>query len=423
MRILALGGCGEMGSVAVRAMIDDPAISDIVIADRDQAKASAFAKSLGRKASAIHVDAQCDRSLKQGLQGCDVVVSTIGPYYLFGPRVLSAAIQAGVHYLDICDDPEPTMDMLALDSLARDNRVAAIIGAGASPGVSNLLAARALAAQPHAEEIYTFWGTGGPLLQEEELSLLDNAGNPTAATQHWIQQVSGQVKVYQHGTLTPVTPLQAIHLAFPGSGSDRCHVVGHPEPITLPRYYPRIRQSLNLMNMPGYLIYALEKAAKGMDQDDPQSIQKAAMVLTGILSDSTIQPQDIAHYLIHRVKDRFRRFLPPLGAVARGPDGNGKTRVTGVRMRARLKVDDMAHSTCLPTAIILRMLINGEIKPHGVMAPEACVNPDIFFRQLATHMILDDGVDATGYVDCQTQQIDQPYTPLRLPQAHSARTR
>ncbi|MCG8393209.1 MAG: saccharopine dehydrogenase NADP-binding domain-containing protein [Pseudomonadales bacterium] len=414
MRILALGGCGDMGSIAVREILHEPSVSEIVIADHDQEKATRFAASLGRKARAIHVDAHCDHSLRLALQGCDVVMSTIGPYYLFGRRVLSAALEAGVHYIDICDDPEPTLEMLALDAQARDRGVTAIIGAGASPGISNLLAARALAALPQAEEIYTFWGTGGPLKHDDNLNLIDSAGKPSAATYHWVQQASGSVKIFQHGAIASVTPLQCVKLALPGRKPDRCHIIGHPEPLTLPRTYPHIKQSLNLMNMPGYIIYALEKATRRVDPGDQQSLRHAAEGLAKRLSDNVSAPVDIVHYLVHQVKDRFRHFLFSLGALARGPDSRGKTVVSGVHMRSRFRIDDMAHSTCLPTAIILKMLIDGTIMKRGVMAPEACVPPDNFFQRLAQHMVIDDGFDQSRYVDCVVQQTDQIYAPLSL---------
>ena len=54
-----------------------------------------------------------------------------------------AAIEAGAHYLDICDDWEPTLDMLELGERARARGVTAVIGMGASPGLTNLLAMKA----------------------------------------------------------------------------------------------------------------------------------------------------------------------------------------------------------------------------------------------------------------------------------------
>ncbi|MBW2087346.1 MAG: saccharopine dehydrogenase, partial [Deltaproteobacteria bacterium] len=52
--------------------------------------------------------------------------------------------EARCHYIDINDDWEPTLDMLKLDEEARQAGITAIIGMGASPGVSNLLAVKAM---------------------------------------------------------------------------------------------------------------------------------------------------------------------------------------------------------------------------------------------------------------------------------------
>lgn len=412
MKILALGGCGDMGKVAVREIIGNPAVSEVVIADIDFDKARRFADSLGSKARALEVDVLSDASLDAALQACDIVVSTVGPYYLFGPRVLSAAIDAGVHYIDICDDPEPTLDMLALDDRARAAGITAIIGAGASPGTSNLLAAKAMQLLPQATEIYTFWGTGGPLGDDDGTELGNNAAGPAAATMHWVQQVSGQVKVYWNGDICEVEPLQAVKLEFPGRGADRCHILGHPEPITLPRTYPGIQQSYNLMNMPGYVIYALKSAAAMVEEGDQQSIYDASVELTRMLSDNGQGLGDIAQYFAHGAKDSLRSFLPSLGAVARGAGRHGKTSLVGVHLRGKPRVDDMAHSTCIPTAIILAMMLDGQVQRPGVMAPEACVDPDEFFLRLADHMYIEPGFDKSNYVESVPSYTRQTYRPL-----------
>ena len=412
MKILALGGCGDMGKVAVREIIGEPKVSEVVIADIDFVKAKLFAKSLGPKARAIEVDVCSDQSLAAALRACDIVVSTVGPYYLFGPRVLSAAIDAGVHYIDICDDPEPTLEMLSLDDQAKAAGITAIIGAGASPGTSNLLAVKAMQLLPQATEIYTFWGSGGPLRDDEGTELGSSASGPAAATLHWVQQVSGQVKVYRSGGICEVEPLQAVKLEFPGRGTDRCHILGHPEPITLPRTYPGIKQSYNLMNMPGYVIYALEKVAAMVVEGDQQSTYDASVELTRMLSDNGQGLGDIAQYFAHGAKDVLRSFLPSLGAVARGAGRYGKTSLVGVHLRGKPKADDMAHSTCVPTAIIVEMLLDDQIQRRGVMAPEACVDPDEFFLRLADHIHMEQGFDKNNYVECLLSHTRQAYRPL-----------
>ncbi|MGT2491050.1 saccharopine dehydrogenase NADP-binding domain-containing protein [Cupriavidus basilensis] len=97
-------------------------------------RARAYAAALAHPAvDALAVDARDRAALTDILRRYDVVVSTIGPYYLFGTTVLECAIDAGCHYIDICDDPEPTLDMLGLHLKARAAGITAIVGMGAQP--------------------------------------------------------------------------------------------------------------------------------------------------------------------------------------------------------------------------------------------------------------------------------------------------
>src|SRR5918998_4906105 len=147
MKVVALGGAGAMGIAAVRKAVQIGGIDEIVIADRDDTAATLAAEldTTGVAVRARRVDVTDAAAMRAVLDDADVVMNTVGPYYRFGLGVLRAAIDTGTHYIDICDDWEPTLDMLELDVDARSAGVTAIIGMGASPGVSNLLAARAAA--------------------------------------------------------------------------------------------------------------------------------------------------------------------------------------------------------------------------------------------------------------------------------------
>ncbi|WP_169814790.1 saccharopine dehydrogenase NADP-binding domain-containing protein [Nocardia crassostreae] len=118
MRVLVLGGTGATGEVAARTATTLPGVDEIVIEDREL---------IDREA------------LLAALRPVDVVLNIVGPQGDYGCRVLRAAIAAGTHYLDICDDPRATCAMLELDAEARAAGVCAIVGMGANPGIGTLL--------------------------------------------------------------------------------------------------------------------------------------------------------------------------------------------------------------------------------------------------------------------------------------------
>ena len=143
-RVVVLGGAGGMGRVAVATAAAFGDIGELVVSDLDLSAAelvvSEFAPMAKTRMRASSVDVRDDRALVALLSQADVVLNTTGPFFLLGVPVLRAAIEAGCHYIDICDDWEPTLDMLELDGEARSRGVLAVIGMGASPGLSNLLA-------------------------------------------------------------------------------------------------------------------------------------------------------------------------------------------------------------------------------------------------------------------------------------------
>ena len=144
MKVVALGGAGGMGRVAARTAATLDVTSVLVVADLDGEAAERLAAECGPGASALPVDVTDEAALRRLLGETDVVLNTTGPFYRFGVPILRAAIDARCHYLDINDDWEPTLEMLALDSEARSAGVTAIVGLGASPGISNLLAVSAM---------------------------------------------------------------------------------------------------------------------------------------------------------------------------------------------------------------------------------------------------------------------------------------
>src|SRR5690242_14472153 len=115
MRIIIIGGAGDMGHVACSATVADPEITSVLIADRDGDRARALADELGPKASSASLDITDRAALLEAIAGADIVLNTVGPFYLYGRPVLEAALEAGKHYIDIADDWEPTIEMLELD--------------------------------------------------------------------------------------------------------------------------------------------------------------------------------------------------------------------------------------------------------------------------------------------------------------------
>ena len=237
MRVLALGGAGAMGIHACRTIVEASDEVELVVTDLDAERAARIAEQVGDRTDGVGLDVTNGRALAGALERVDVM-NTVGPFFRFGVLILQAAIAAGCDYVDICDDWEPTLDMLGMDDAARDAGVIALVGMGASPGLSNLLAASAAGELDQVEEIVTGWSltAGG----------LDTPASPTpsAAVVHGIQQITGTIRVTRDGRAVDGPALRRTPIGYPGVGRRMAWTFGHPEALTLPATFPSVRTSV-----------------------------------------------------------------------------------------------------------------------------------------------------------------------------------
>lgn len=386
MRILALGGPGAMGAVAVRLAAQLPGVDEIVVADRNAAAAHRLCGQLAVapvRVSAVHVDVTDDTALRQALEPADLVVNTVGPYYRFGVPVLRAAIAAGTHYVDICDDWEPTVQMLELDETTRAAGICAVIGMGASPGVSNLLAATAAAGLDTVRDAYTAWpvdvpgggGDGGEVL-------LGPDGRPSAAAVHWMLQSSGKICTVRSGQLTFERPLRPVGLTLPRGRRGTAYTVGHPEPITLRRTLGLSGEAVNLMVVRPQTLAYLDVLRRDTDRRR----------LTHETAALQFAKPNLLRYL-RSVPSSLRRegpgTLPPFFAAVSGTRA-GREHVVLAHLdlsgSAAGLFGDMARATGIPLALGLAQIVDGTARRPGVHPPDAVIDAPRFFADLARRL-------------------------------------
>jgi saccharopine dehydrogenase-like NADP-dependent oxidoreductase len=387
MKVIALGGSGGMGRFAVRAAVGLDFTTDVVVADLDGDRAAALVASCGAKARAIAIDVADGAALEALLSEADVVLNTVGPFFRFGLPILRAAIAAHCHYLDINDDWEPTLEMLALDAEARAAGITAIVGMGASPGVSNLLAVSAMRELDTVDDLVTGWGLGGTGAGDERSERGEtpaagpesDAGRPNAALVHWMHQCSGTIRIYRNGGFVDVPPVEEIELDYPGIGRAAAWTVGHPEPVTLASFRPGLRSSCNVMVAPRPLIEIVRGVAREIDAGRLDAEQAAALLA---------QPAGSGDGRGRRASQgepptQSEPRLPPLFALASGTHEGKPARVGA--MVLGMPAGGMGGSTGVPLALGLSLFAKGQIERRGVFAPEGAIEPDSFFDALAPH--------------------------------------
>jgi short subunit dehydrogenase-like uncharacterized protein len=97
-RIVLLGATGYTGQRVLRDLLARGETPTLV--GRDRARMQAVAERLGADLPAVEVDVTATRDIVGVLDADDVVVSTVGPFMQLGIPTITAAAQAGAHYLD-----------------------------------------------------------------------------------------------------------------------------------------------------------------------------------------------------------------------------------------------------------------------------------------------------------------------------------
>ncbi|MUL47452.1 saccharopine dehydrogenase [Mycobacterium sp. CBMA293] len=383
MRILALGGPGAMGAVAVRLAAQMPGVDEIVVADRDRVAAERLCRQLADApvpVSAAQVDVTDVAALRALLEPADLVVNTVGPYYRFGLPVLRAAIAAGTHYIDICDDWEPTVQMLDLDENARAAGVCAVIGMGASPGVSNLLAATAAAELDSVRDAYTAWPVDGGERDGGDV-LLGPDGRPSAAAVHWMLQSSGKICTVHAGELTFQRPLRPIELSLPHGRRGVAYSIGHPEPITLQRTLGLTGDAVNLMVIRPQTLAYLDVLRRDIDR---RRLTHEAAAMQFAKPNMVRYLRSLPHYR----RSKGPGTLPPFFAAVSGTRCGRDSMVLAHLDLPGLEgfFGDMARATGIPLALGISQIIDGTAQRPGVHPPDAVIDCQRFFKELDRHL-------------------------------------
>lgn len=348
-RVVVLGGAGGIGTAAVRALAAVDDFAEIVVADQRADAAAQVCAAIGDdRCIPAAFDAADQQAVRALLDGTAVAVGCVGPFYRFGPPLLRAAIATGVDYVDVCDDLDPTITMLALDADARAAGVTAVVGLGNSPGLANVfvrMCAEGLLDEVHAVDILHVHG-GEP-------------DEGPAVVHHRIHAMRSEVPVFDGGEMHHVRMLEpsgdayVVETDFRDVGRFPVFPYPHPETITLPRSFPHLRRVTNrgVVFPLSYFELTQRLVREGFDADE----------------------------VVRQVLAERPRLLADAGVT--GPAGCLKVVVEGVHAGEphtyvlSLSATDRGagEGTGIPAALGAVLVHRGLIEQPGVHPPEAVV--------------------------------------------------
>ncbi|MCK5835653.1 MAG: saccharopine dehydrogenase NADP-binding domain-containing protein [Desulfobacula sp.] len=357
MRALIIGGVGGMGQGVARDLIKQEQVTDIILADLYPDPERVSKKLLeNKKTTLIKMDVNDHEAMVKAFKEVNVVINTAGPFYKTAVPVAKAAVEAKVNYIDICDDYEGTEILFNsdIDKLAKEADITVLTGMGSDPGTNNILVKWYADKLDSVDEIYLYW----------VVSIAELAG---AAWDHSLHMTLGKIPQYIDGKLVYVeggTEEVAEQFLEP---LGTCHVryVGHPQPLTLPKYFKGVKNVI----IKGALIplwvdeLIQGQKATGLLGTEPMDIKG-----------SQITPYDLALKLWETIPEGRDNGPQSSGlkVIVKGKKGNNKITYTADM------VGRMAPGTGLPASIASLMMDAGDVTVKGVVAPEGCIDPSKF---------------------------------------------
>jgi saccharopine dehydrogenase (NAD+, L-lysine-forming) len=377
-RVIVLGGCGVVGTVAVKTLVSVGDFSEIIVGDINLEKANECVEAIGDEClSTFKVDASDPAAIKEAIKGSEIVLNCCGPFYKLGPIVLKAVIESKIDYIDVCDDYDATQLLLKMDKAAKKADIIALTGMGSSPGVANVLVR--FCADNMLDEV-------------DSIDILHaHGGEPVegaAVVAHRIHSMTSPIPMYLDGKFTTVDyfgesgrALEADY-DFHKVGTYRCYPYPHPETITLPTYINCKRvTNLGCVIPPEYYSMIQDVARLGIIGEDPIMVNGQEVV-----------PLDFAIAYILEKRERilkktnFGEQRGCLKIVIKGFE-DGKPHQYHFSMAS--VGQSMGEGTGIPAALGAVLMKRGKITEKGVLPPEACVKPMDFLGIMQEHLKLD----------------------------------
>ncbi len=380
MKIVVLGGAGKMGCIAVQDLAQDPRPDEVVIADVNEAQARVVADYLrSPKVTVQPVDLRDREALVRLLRGADACLNAT--VYYTNLAVMEACLEASVPYTDLGGLFHTTRRQLTLHDRFVEAGLSAVVGVGSAPGIPNVQARYAADRLETVESIRIYDGIKPP--PPDDLRF-------TYAVATIVDELTQAPMVYRDGEFIACEPLSEFedYPFTPPIGIQPVHLSLHSEVATLPLTFREkgLRECAFKINYWGMAPQAVEKVRVlvefGFAGREPVEVKGRPVV-----------PRDLLVALLSKHVPPITDFLAP---PANHPPNWVKEIVTEVRgvqagQPVTYRLGTLTTKGALPTGVAPARtaiwLAQGRIPP-GVHPPEAVLEPEPFFQELAQRGII-----------------------------------
>lgn len=381
MKYVVIGGAGAMGRITVKDLVETcPKDDEIVVADYDFAKAEALAASLkDRGVIPVRVNVKDRAAAVRALAGTSVLLNCA--QYQLNLDVMEIALTLKCHYVDLGGLFHMTRRQLELHPRFKAIDRTAIVGMGAAPGITNILARHGADQLDSVTEIHCRVGSMDKTRYEGVPALAVSYSLKTI-----LEEFSMRPAFFTKGRMTFVDPMSGDEPhRFPAPVGVRrpMHTI-HSEVATLPYSFKGVREaSFKIAFDPAFVDRV--RFLRDLGLASHESVEVPSADGKGTVK---VAPVDVANKVA--MSQKPARQVGPLRqyevvrAVVKGrKNGRKATCVVDCHTAGMpswgigLDID-----TGSPPAVAAQMLAAGEITEIGAIPPEKAVPPGPFFERL-----------------------------------------
>lgn len=232
MRILIIGGAGQMGSGTVRDLLNTMPgeIDSITAADSHQPRLDTLVEQLDDpRLNTLLLDVGDPEALEQALAQCDLCINGVPTFAGLQMTIFQACLKARRTYVDYGGMGVYTVQQKALHQEFENAGVTAVIGLGADPGMSNILCRAVADRLESVEKINLYW-TG------TRIGAKETALNPSYTLSTILAEYANPSLQFLDGELREMPPQsgqETLELP-PPFHSTTFMFTQHSEPLTVP---------------------------------------------------------------------------------------------------------------------------------------------------------------------------------------------
>ncbi|HZX11844.1 MAG TPA: saccharopine dehydrogenase C-terminal domain-containing protein [Candidatus Nanoarchaeia archaeon] len=368
--VIGILGLGAMGRIIAKDLASSFE-GNVVYLVRDPASVKSLAKRYC--ATVRYADVSKPETVARALKGINVVIHAV--HHEFNLAVMKACLKAHCHYLDLGGLFHFTREQLKLHNAFKRKGLLAILGMGAAPGITNLLARYGSDFLDRVEDVEILVGMKDKSTYKQVSPL-----SAAYSLQTILEEFSWKPAVFKNKKMVFVEPLSGrVPYKFPDPvGVQKPQFTIHSEVATLPFTLAARNVSFRIAFDDDFVERVRILRSLGLTEDREVEVKgKKVNVREFLISflktlPKTI-PRKIDQYEIIRV-------------VVRG---------SKARKKKELRVDAHIHGkdetidkdTGVPPSIVAQMILKKKIQEKGVFPPDLVVPPELFFKELARRKI------------------------------------